>query len=280
MEKGILDKILDIPPHFIYAAVIIALFLSMVLPSIPSQDINPYVKTAYNYIQNNVKDGDVVLLNMGNSYAYFISHLPGTTAVLNHLLSQHKVKLIIFGTRVDAPLIWSYAILPTVQETLAKKGYVYGVDWVNFGYISGGEVGLGALSADMRVKGADLNGTPLDQLPVMTNVKNGGDIKLFLEAGIDIQLDIRQFWAKWNTPIIEIGHPGAITVSPRYVESKQIIGFLYGWPGTAMYENLVKSPGLASTGSMVISVSYIAILVAIFVPNIIYIANKMRGKKQ
>jgi len=62
-----------------------------------------------------------------------------------------------------------------------------------------------------------------------------------------------------------------------YIEAGQLVGFIYGWPGAAMYEILSDRPGLAGTGSTTISVAYLSLLAAIAICNISYIARRMRG---
>jgi len=277
MEKGIIDKLAYIPLHYLYIAVTLVLLLSLLAPSLPSKDINPYVKMCYDYIENEVKDGDVVQFEITNSYAYMISHIPGITAVLNHLLSAHKVKLIVTTEFVDGSISWEYALLPTIRDTLNKHNYVYGEDWVNIGYIAGRETGLGALSANMRVKEMDAVGNLLSELPVMKDVNDGGDVDLLIQGGYLPIWPIRQFWTKWGTPIISISHPGALSSYPMYIEAGQLVGFIYGWPGAAMYEILSDRPGLAGTGSTTISVAYLSLLAAIAICNISYIARRMRG---
>lgn len=279
MEKGILDKLAEIPYHYLYFALTIVLFISLLAPSLPPAAVNPYVMRCYDYIENKVKDGDVVLFEITNSYAYYISHLPGATAMLNHLLSEHKVKFIVMSEMEDGPLTWEYSALPAIRDTLNEHDYVYGEDWVVLGFISGREVGLGALSANMRVKEVDMYGNLLKNLPVMKGINNGGDVNLLIQAGYLPLWPIRQFYAKWGTPIIMADHPGALTTDPIYVEAGQMVGFIHGWPGAAQYEVLVGRPGLGSMGSTLISVAYLSLLVAIGLGNLAYISRKMRGYK-
>ena len=279
MEKGIMDKLAELPLHYLYIAVTLVLFLSLLAPPLPPKEVNPYVRMCYDYIENEVEDGDVVIFEITNSYAYMISHLPGITAMLNHLLSAHKVKLIVMTEMVDGTLSWDYAILPTIRDSLDKYGYVYGEDWVNIGYIAGRETGLGALSANMYVKERDIKGNLLEDLPVMKDVKDGGDVDLLIQGGYLPIWPIRQFWAKWGTPIIGIGHPGFLASCPIYIEAGQMVGFIYGWPGAAMYEILVERPGLAAMGTTTISAAYLSLLVAIAICNLSYISRRMRGYK-
>jgi hypothetical protein len=280
MGKSVLDRLAGLQPHYLYAALTIVLFLSLLVQAPPPVEVSPYVRKVYDYIETKVKDGDVVLLEITNSYAYFISHLPGTTAVLNHLLSKYKVKLLVISEMEDGPLTFEYSILPAIKDTLDKNGYVYGVDWVHIGFILGRETGLGALSINMRVKEVDQAGNLLEELPIMKGIKTGGDIKLLIHAGYLPIWPIRQFWTKWKTPIIEIGHPGALATDPIYVEAGQMIGFIHGWPGAAQYEALVKMPGLAQKGISTISASYLSLLVAIALCNLHYISAKIGRQKR
>lgn len=274
-KKSIWDLIGGVAPTKLYAIVIIVAAITLLTVKAPPPSIMPNVQRAYDYIEG-VKPGTVVVFESENSYAYFMSHLPASVALLRHVLSKN-VKLIVFGTHSDSPLIWDYMMAPEIKDVMDKYGYVYGKNWVNLGYSPGLETAVAAFGANTWFTGSDFSGTPLSDLSMMQDIKTGKDIGLWIQGGYQHLWVIRQMVAKYKTPFIIASHEEFIVEGPVFVESGQMVSFVHGWAGAVMYETLIKRAGLATAGSATISVLYYAVLVVIVMGNISWFGKKLFG---
>jgi len=281
-KSGLADKILNLPSEYLYGVTIILLFISVIFPKIPLASVSPYVENTYNWVNQNINPGDIVVFELGNDFAYYISHMPGVTAVLNHVMDTAgqkggKIRLIVIGHNVEHMLIWRYAQQGLLKQTMDKWGYTYGKDYANLGIVPGGDAGLYVFAKNPYVGEIDAYGTQLKTLEVMKDFKDINNVKLWVQGNWDTMPEIRQITGPYKTAYIFVGHPEAAVSSPIWVDSNQMTGFVAGWPGAQMYEFLVNKPGLASFGSMTISVAYLILLVSIVICNILYLSKKVGG---
>lgn len=271
-KKSGWDQLGSLAPRYVYVLIMIASILALYTINLPPRAITQNIQDTYDYIEK-VKPGTRVVFEVENDYAYFISHLPGTVAVLRHVLS-HNVKLIIFNTHSDGPLVWDYQIMPQIRDVMDQYGYQYGKDWVNLGYQTGTETAVAAFAANTWFMQKDYLGTNLQNIPIMQDIHTGKDIDLWIQGGYQPLWIIRQMVAKYQTPFININHEGFIADGPVYVKAGQMTAFVHGWAGATMYERLIGRPGLATAGSGVVSILYYSLIVLTIIGNISWFGKK------
>jgi len=112
-KKSVWDAIGDVEPYKLYAVTMIACIITMFAITVPQPGITPNVTAAYDYVEN-IEPGAVVVFQIENSYAYYVSHLPASIAFLRHLLTKN-VKLLVYSTNSDGPLVWDYMLVPEIR---------------------------------------------------------------------------------------------------------------------------------------------------------------------
>lgn len=274
-KRSIWDLIGNWPTKYVYISYIIVGIITLHTLTIPPPAIIPNVQITYDYVEN-IEPGSIVVLQLENSFAYFTGHVPASVSVLRHLLTKN-VKLIVWSTREDGPLIWQYHLMPGIRDVLDAYNYEYGEDWVNLGFSTGMETAVAAFAANTWFMGRDYLGNNVEDIPLMHTVRSAEDVDLWLQAGTRALWPIRQLYEKYGTPIIMLELEGFIGQGPVYVQAGQLVSFTHGWPGGAMYEQLLERPSLGMSGGSTISVLYYTLFVLIILGNISWIGKKMAG---
>jgi hypothetical protein len=233
---------------------------------------------AYNAIKNAPSDKVVIwedLWGLSATAAAEAAH----TAVMRILFANNK-PFIMYGEAIDTPQLQQY-ITEKVLKTAEAQGKVYGKDWIQLGFIAGGEAAIVSVAEDIR--GAfktDYFGTPLDQLPLMAKIKDYKDVGLVITSFGSttwIESSVRQWYIKYNLPIVSYTMTGGATVSVAYYPNKGVVGIIEGGRGGAELEFLGKVYGIAQSQTDAKTLSFVAVAVMIIVGNISYFGT--RGKK-
>jgi len=246
----------------------------MYLPASPPVPIS-YTNQLYEYIETLEKD-DTICVTIGNSYAWFLSHLPAFTAIMHHAIDR-EVNFIVFYHFNDGINVWQFDVFPALSQHMNEKGYVYGEDYALMPFIPGEETAAAAFAQDCWTIPNDWYGTSFNELPIMQNIHSAEDWDGAIVAGWVHLWVVRQWWAVYGTDVVILGHPAAIGFGPALVDAGQIVSFLAGWEGGAQYESLVDRPALGLKGSSIVSVLYMVCIGLIIVGNIAYFGKRFGG---
>jgi len=271
---SILDKLLNVNETWIYVITLLIASAAIYIPPGPPEVIS-YTNNVYDYIENLEKD-DTVCVTIGNSYAWFLSHLPAFNAVMLHLIDK-EVNFIVFYHFNDGINCWQYDVYPAIKPYMDEKGYVYGEDYALMPFLPGEETAAAAFAQDVWTIPNDWYGTSFDDLPIMENIRTAEDWDCAIVGGWVHQWVVRQWWSAYDTDLIILGHPAAIGFGPTLVDAGQIVGFLAGWEGGAQYEVLIDKPGLGYKGSSIVSILYILCIVLVLAGNVVYFGKKYSG---
>jgi hypothetical protein len=234
----------------------------------------PETRQTYDALDS-IPNNTVVLFSFDYGAAAVAELDPQARAVLQHFLAK-GMKIVAVSSVIEGPPIANGHL----EATYGAAGREYGVDYVNLGFFAGGEAGLAALAENVRgVFQADHAGTPLDRLPIMTNVRNIKDFSLAFSLNISPTGSavpatwVRQVYTAFDVPV----GLGVVTVmAPSilpYLDAKQIIGLLTGLRSAAEYELLIGRPGSAVAAMDAQSMSHVLIILAIVLGNIGYYAS-------
>lgn len=171
----------------------------------------------------------------------------------------------------------SRAALARPVEEFGRK---YGVDYVNLGYIAGADKALRAMGSGFHQQfKRDIDGRPIDQLPLMKRVDDFESFDLILDwsSGFPGALEYVKVVAAGYKRPLGLGVT-AVTVPEYYpyLNSGQLVGLLGGLRGAAEYEVLTKSPGTATVAMDAQNVAHFTIAGFILFANIIYFLGKRR----
>jgi hypothetical protein len=186
---------------------------------------------------------------------------------------------MLYSYWVEGPS-WSPEFVKGALDLMGPgHGKTYGADWVDLGYIAGGEAGIGALVSDIRaLMPTDRYGANLDTLPMMWGYNSGADFPYVIgftgSIGSEAMI-VRQWNAQFGTPIGIIALPVAEPTVMPYIQAGQIKGFISGVRGCAEYEYLLEMPGPAIVPSNVLSLTGIVLIAFVVLGNILYAYSKL-----
>jgi len=154
----------------IYLVLIAAPFLFPLGLPFPISDAT---KESYDQLEA-VRDGGVLVLNSEAGFASYAEIGPGEIAVYKHafkLARERGIKIILFSRNMEGAKL-SDKYVGMADTT----GLTYGEDWVQLGYISGGEAVLSGVMDDLwSIAPRDVHGTGVADIPMLQNVKSIDD---------------------------------------------------------------------------------------------------------
>ena len=277
-ETSIWEKMQTMDRKYIFLGLLLVILLAYAVPINFPITVTPPVKRFYDWI-NALKPGDVVVVS--------IDHVPGSLSelggeeniVLAHL-AEKKVAIIFWGLAFpDAPQIY---IMQGMGDFLKSQGYVYGKDYVNFGYITGKESAAETLGRDIRsVLKADAYGTPIEKLPLMNNVRSAKDVALLItfDDGYATEMWILQWVTPQKAKVASGNMAGGLPRLLPYLSANQLVGAMGGAPGAAQYESLMKVRGRGLVIQDAINVSQIFWLAMLALGNVAFFGAVLTKRK-
>ena len=147
--------------------------------------ISHYTREFYNAI-NNVPPGGIVFLDIDYSTGI---HTLTQKQILLYLANKH-IKWVGFSM---SPTVVSIVSSIRTEIEAAHPDYKYGEDFVYMGYVPGEYDIVGSLvTSAFDSLAADYDGTPRAQLPLIKDLHNKYDFKLFIGCQ-----DRFEVWARW-----------------------------------------------------------------------------------
>jgi hypothetical protein len=189
----------------------------------------------------------------------------------------------VFFSVTAEPAFWTQVEIDDALKKLpAGVAAKNGVNWVNLGYISGGENGVAALAANIRsVVSKDYFGTPIAEIPMMKDINGAKDFKAaFWWGGSEgsIPYGIRQLVGPYNLPMSGSCTTNEVPNYSPYISSGQLKGLFGGIRGSAEYEILLGVPGPALGQAMATNFGGLYFLALVIIGNILYLIQRSRGE--
>ncbi|MCD6309591.1 MAG: hypothetical protein J7M18_02690, partial [Candidatus Eremiobacteraeota bacterium] len=172
----------------------------------------------------------------------------------------------------------------TVFDMAAKEyqDKEYGKDYVNLGYKPGGGITIKSIGENFKATfKTDVDGKPVDQLPIMRDVVNYDSFNLLvsLSAGVP---GLREYILIANNMYCIPVAGGCTAVSAPemypYLNSNQMLGLMGGLKGAAEYETAIKYTGDATKGMDAQSIAHFLIISFVIISNIAYFLTEKKKK--
>jgi len=268
--------------------------LSVLIPLLKPEWVNlpirprPESQIVFNEIDA-LNENDKVLLSFEYGPSTKPEIHPMSIAIIKHLFASN-IKVYAFALWPDGNFMSTEAF----SEVSNDFGKIYGVDFVNLGYKPGGEAVVKGIAADIRaLYTVDLNGKPINDIPMMKDVFNIEDFDFVfsLSAGFPGSAE----WVQYacdpkNIPLSTGCTSIQVTDILPYVENGQIRGILAGMPGAAEYESLVDKkldvmnisikPGQATGMMAAQSIAHLVIVMFIIFGNITYYITRNKKRRE
>jgi hypothetical protein len=284
------------------------LFLSVSLPFLikvpaPKPAVSPAGRAYFNTIEDIAQSPEaknkLIIVSSNYGGGTYAENRPQLTATLRHLMAR-KLKFAVFAFNDPQAEVQSHRVM----DELAKEyGYVYGTDYVNWGFRPPEAITTIFKAMVQDVPGTiktEFNGKALSTIPVMQGIKKPDDISLIIEvSGSFTQNAWIQFFQgsgkdyRTNPPkegIPLLFAPTGVMAPEAYplLASGQLSGMLNGMKGAAEYEtllldnNIVKDPGFGIRAMASQSFAHFLILSLIALGNYFFWQerrNKQGGRR-
>ncbi len=248
----------------------------------------PMTEKIFDAVEN-LPEGSVIYLAFDYDPGSAPELAPMATAFVRHCcLKKHKM---IFGTLwpTGTPLL-DQNIRNVILAEFPDAGFQYGRDYVNLGYRPGMEVAIKGIATDIRkVYTTDINGTSLDAIPLMKNIKNVLDTDLILNVSAG-DPGTKQ-WVQYAGTLGKIDIGAGVTgvqapqLYPYYPD--QLIGMLAAIKGAAEYEAALgkkypqyadpnKNAAIQRMGPQLFA--HLLMVGLIVLGNVVHFANRARGR--
>lgn len=274
---NILEKFLNVDRRYIFILVALGVIVPLVFPLGLAVTTSPPVERVYNEIES-LKPGTPVLVSVDYDPSTQPELSPMTTAILRHCFAR-DLPVIITVLHPGGP-----GLALEISDRISKEaGAVYGEDYVFLGYKVGASAVILSIGQDFRVSfPADYFNTPIDEIPLMEEVKNYNDI------GLVVTLSGSTFPDVW----VAYGHErygqkvaaGVTAVMAAdyypYLQTGQLVGLLGGLKGAAEYEKLINRPDDGLKGMDAQTIVHLLIVVFIVLGNVAYILVQRVKKRE
>ncbi len=267
--------------RLVYLLVAVSIIVPLIRPIGLPLTISAETKQVFERIDR-LPDGAKVLLG----YDYMSGGLAeldaGVKAILQHLADKNA-KVVTIASTTEGPMF--------AEQTLpvyAANDKIYGTDYVNLGYLAGGESGLSAFCRDVgQVFKTDFKGTGIADIPLMKSIKTVKDFDLAISFnigpsdGANTAVWVRIVRTEHALPLILYVVTVMSPANMPYLQSGQIDGLLSGLRSGAEYEKILDKPGSALAGMDAQSISHLVIIGFILLGNIaMAAARKAKGGVQ
>lgn len=288
MNTTLWDRLQSIDRRIIYAillAVIIGpLFVTIKVPSYPSQQSQDFFDT----VERVAKESPHKLVIIDGQWSPSTrgENQWQTQAIVTHLMARH-----LHFAMLTADTQNSTVTQTQVVEPLAKRfSYIYGRDYVNWGYrpIPSYPSTLKGLVTDVpgTIK-KDYKGAPITQFEVMKGIKTRDDIAAVIEVTPSATAEQWLGLFEQNNSPPFLFAPTAVMAPTYYpyLDSKQMSGMLTGIKGAGDYEGLLINaklldrPSFGTGAAGALSFVYALIILLIILGNIGYYAGRAAQRR-
>jgi hypothetical protein len=254
-------------------AVIIPLLFGWILPI----RVSPPVRQAFDAVEG-IPEGGVVFISIDFDPSSQPELDPMLIAILRHCFSR-DLKVVLMGHMPLGIPLGSQRL----EEVAQEFSRTYGMDYANIGYRPGYTAVMVQMGREIRgMFETDYEGTPLDDIPMMQNIHNYGDIDLLIVLAHGATSEV---WAQIANSRFgqRMAVGGTAVIAPDlypYLQSGQIEGIIGGLKGAAEYETLIDRPSVGVVGMVPQSVAHVLILVFIIIGNLGYFYQRRRTRRE
>jgi hypothetical protein len=260
----------------LYLLLALTIALPMVLGApVPPAAVSPEAHRFYDTIErlaaDPVESKKLVLIGTNYGAGTLAENQTQLEAVVRHLV-RHRFRIALLSFADPQGRDLGQRVL---QSLATPAGYVYGKDWVNFGYRPWGGIDQVLKSASTDLPGTvanEIQGAAVGTLPVMEGVRSADDIAAVVNIASTDSLEkwLSFFPRPSGEPLVLLFCPTGVMATEAYplLRSGQLQGMLPGLRGSIEYEGLLQEAGFATRLSASLSYAHFLIIGLVIVGNI------------
>lgn len=271
MAGDMLRKLEKMDRRIIYLVVFLSLAIPLIWPIGLPVTVGPETKALYQLVDS-FPPGTPVVVSFDTSPGGYGELSSGAIALLNHM-AKKNLRCIGMGFFDTGP-----SLLETALKGSLYKNKTYGTDYVNLGYLAGGENGISAMAKKVPESyPKDFRGQATAGMPVLKGIATMKDVALIVTVSSGtpgVPEWIRQVGDPMKVPMATVLVAVNVPNMTPYVQAKQLAGMIPSMKGAAGYEALIGMKALGTAGMDAQSISHLAILLFVILGNVIYFSNK------
>jgi hypothetical protein len=272
-RKTVLERLMNIDRRYIFLLIAFSVIIPMLLKVVFPIFVTTQPKKVYDYIENLPK-GSVVMMSFDYGPGSLAELQPMAIAVLKHCFSRNLKVIGMALWNVGAPL--GEAVFDQVAKEYER---VYGEDYVFLGFRPGSTSVILRMGEGISgVFDKDSKNSPIQEIPMMKNIKTYDDIVLIIDFGAgDPGPETWVIYTQKYSPKIAAGVTGVI-ISQLYpfLQTGQLIGLIGGLRGAAEYETQVDKPAEATQWMSIQSIVHLIIIILVILGNVAYFVIRRR----
>jgi hypothetical protein len=276
--KTLLERIEYVDRRFLFLALAAAIVLPLLFPMPLPLAVSSMVRDLYESIEA-LPPGSIVLV----SADYDPSGKPELEPfhiALTHQIFRNDLRMVVMSLWPAAPPLTESVLREVGAET--TYGKKPGIDFVHLGFKEGRQIVMTSMGSSIRATfPVDRHGTPVDQLPLMNEVDNYGDVAMLVNVSAGFPGIKEYVQAVQSRYAVKLGGACTAVSGPDYVpyyKSGQLVGLAAGMKGVAEYESLVGIPGSATAGMAAQSAAHLLLIAFILFGNVIYFLRRGKGR--
>jgi hypothetical protein len=242
-------QIKEIRSEYIWAIAFLLFVTTTLHPLMTKVIVTPGVQDIYNRIQA-LPRGSIIISGPGGVFSFMLECSAAFIACIKQMARQ-GLRLISLPLEVEYVPFYKYCIDAAGVDESAGGPWKYGRDYVALPYIPGGTTAMLAFLNNVRsIIYTDIYGTPIDQIPMMSDVINYKSFAYWVDTS-GYYIPTLSMWqvAQYNLPLIGFIHAYYYAVYGPYMAMYPGKVFLTnGIVGGAEYEELMNYSGLGQIG--------------------------------
>jgi hypothetical protein len=266
-----LEKLEKMDRRLIYLVVFLSLTIPLIWPIGLPVSVGSETRSLYELIDG-LPARTPVIVSFDCSPGGYGELSSGAMALLNHM-AKKDLRCIGMGFFDTGPSLLEGALASSLY-----KGKTYGTDYVNLGYLAGGENGISAMAKNILGSfPKDFRGASTAGLPVLQGITGVKDMALVVTVSSGtpgVAEWIRQVGDPLKVPMATVLVAVNIPNMTPYLQAKQLRGMIPSMKGGAGYEALIGMKALGTAGMDAQSISHLAILFFVILGNVIYFAGR------
>jgi hypothetical protein len=275
----------EVERRVIFVFIFVAVAAPILFPITFEEHATPVVRGLFDRIEN-LPTGSRVLISFDYDPAMAPEVQPMANAISFHCLAKkHEVVFMCLWATGQTLLT------NTVQDVILPEfpDLVDGVDYVNVGYKAGNEGVLNVIVSDFKkMFPTDVNGVPLDNVPIFDEINSCADFDMIIALGGGRPGPKEWVLFVGDPADVPVGVGVAAVVAPQLYPyyPRQVIGILGGVKGAAEYESELahrherfadmEKPGLKMMGPQ--TLAHIVIMAFIVIGNVAFFRSRRREK--
>jgi hypothetical protein len=191
-----------------------------------------------------------------------------------------KVRMVHTGVITADAYPVSQAILAQAGLTADPTYATYGENWVNLGFIAGGDISAAALADNCLFTVNDAYGNTLEDLPLMQDARTYEDFTMIVAYNTwGYEPWLFHWTVKYGgqPPIVAFCTGATARTASTHYAAGQIIGYTNGLRGGAEFEMLVDAPGEGVGSLTVLSATHFSAIALMIWGNLVLLRRRLAG---